>query len=88
MRVGDVMTEEVVTARPDMTLKEVAREMAAHGVSGMPLLDEELRVVRRHFGGRSDRQGGPGRPRRTGTFYGASRTAGRRTRSAAATPTS
>jgi hypothetical protein len=28
-----------------MTLKEVAREMAAHGVSGMPVLDEELRVV-------------------------------------------
>jgi CBS domain-containing protein len=45
MRVEDVMTAEVVTARPDMTLKEAAREMAAHGISGLPVLDEESRVV-------------------------------------------
>jgi CBS domain-containing protein len=45
MRVEDVMTAEVVTARPDMTLKEAAREMAAHGISGLPVLDDELHVV-------------------------------------------
>jgi CBS domain-containing protein len=45
MRVRDVMTKEVVTARPDMTLKDAAREMAAHGISGMPVVDEEMRVV-------------------------------------------
>ena len=28
------MTSDVVTARPEMTLKEAAREMAAHGISG------------------------------------------------------
>jgi CBS domain-containing protein len=45
MRVEDVMTTAVVTARPDMTLKEAAREMASHGISGMPVLDEEMHVV-------------------------------------------
>jgi CBS domain-containing protein len=45
MRVRDVMTTDVVTARPGMTLKEAAREMAAHGISGMPVIDEELRIV-------------------------------------------
>jgi CBS domain-containing protein len=45
MRVQDVMTTDVVTARPDMTLKEVARQMAAHGVSGMPVLDDEMHLV-------------------------------------------
>jgi CBS domain-containing protein len=45
MRVEDVMTVEVVTARPDMSLKEAARELAAHGISGMPVLDEAMQVV-------------------------------------------
>jgi CBS domain-containing protein len=39
MRVEDVMTHDVVTAHADMTLKEAAREMAARGISGMPVVD-------------------------------------------------
>jgi CBS-domain-containing membrane protein len=70
-----------------MTLKEVAREMAAHGISGMPVLDEELRIVgvisEADLIAKEAR-----RPRRTGTFCDASRTSGRQTRSAATTPTS
>jgi CBS domain-containing protein len=45
MRVSDVMTSDVVTARPEMTLKEAAREMAEHGISGMPVVDDELSVI-------------------------------------------
>src|SRR5262245_59063032 len=45
MRVQDVMTADVVTARPDMSLKEAARTMTTHGISGMPVLDDEGFVV-------------------------------------------
>jgi CBS domain-containing protein len=45
MRVKDVMTTDVVTARPEMTLKDAAREMAARGISGMPVVDDEMRVI-------------------------------------------
>lgn len=45
MRVRDVMTSDVVTARPEMSLKEAAREMAARGISGMPIVDDEMRVI-------------------------------------------
>ena len=45
MRVKDVMTSDVVTARPEMTLKDAAREMAAHSISGMPVVDDEKRVI-------------------------------------------
>jgi CBS domain-containing protein len=45
MRVQDVMTSDVVTARPEMTLKEAARELSARGISGMPVVDDELHVL-------------------------------------------
>ena len=35
MRVEDVMTKDVVAARPESTLKEVARLLAEHGISGL-----------------------------------------------------
>jgi CBS-domain-containing membrane protein len=45
MRVEDVMTSDVVTARPGMSLKEAARAMAARGVSGLPVVDDEGCVI-------------------------------------------
>jgi hypothetical protein len=39
------MTAEVMTARPAMTLKEVARETAAHRVCEMLVFDEGMRVI-------------------------------------------
>lgn len=45
MKVRDVMTTNVFTARADMSLKEVATRMLEYGISGMPIVDEEERVV-------------------------------------------
>jgi CBS domain-containing protein len=45
MRVEDVMTREVATARADMSLKEAAREMTARGISGMPVVDDDGHVI-------------------------------------------
>jgi CBS domain-containing protein len=45
MRVEDVMTRDVATARAEMTLKEAARGMAARGISGMPVVDEDGSVI-------------------------------------------
>jgi CBS domain-containing protein len=43
--VRDIMTREVVTARPDMTTHAAARLMADHDVSGLPVVDEPGRLV-------------------------------------------
>lgn len=45
MRVQDIMTTDVVTAAPDMSLKEVARHLVERGISGMPVVDAEGSVV-------------------------------------------
>ncbi|MEU7815220.1 CBS domain-containing protein [Pseudonocardia sp. NPDC049154] len=45
LTVGDVMTRDVVTARPAMPLKEAARVLHDRHVSGMPVLDEDDRLV-------------------------------------------
>jgi CBS domain-containing protein len=37
-RVEDLMTRRVVTVSPDMTLKEVARLLVEHGISGAPVV--------------------------------------------------
>lgn len=44
LSVGDFMTREVVTVRPDTSLKEVARLLVEHRVSGLPVV-ESGRVV-------------------------------------------
>ena len=44
MLVKDVMTERVITVAPSATLKEAAQLMIAHGISGVPVV-EEGRVV-------------------------------------------
>jgi CBS domain-containing protein len=45
MRVQDVMTREVATARPETSLKDVARELVARGISGMPVVDDDGTVL-------------------------------------------
>lgn len=39
VRVGDVMTKEVITIGPDEALKEAARTMSSNKVSGLPVVD-------------------------------------------------
>lgn len=43
--VSDVMTDRVLRARPAMPLKEVARVLAEHRISAMPVLDPDDRVI-------------------------------------------
>jgi CBS domain-containing protein len=44
-RVKEVMTREVVHARRDTPFKEVARLLAEHRISGLPVVDDQERVV-------------------------------------------
>lgn len=39
MKAGDVMTINVVTARPDTTVAELVRLLLAHGISAVPVVD-------------------------------------------------
>ncbi len=41
----DIMTKEVITASPDDDVEKVARLLAEHQISGMPVVDQEQRVV-------------------------------------------
>jgi len=43
--VGDVMTRRVLSVRPDTPLKEVARLLVDHRISGLPVVDEEGKVL-------------------------------------------
>jgi CBS domain-containing protein len=45
MIVADVMTTDVVKVRPSMPLKEVAEVLIARGISGVPVVDAEGRVL-------------------------------------------
>jgi CBS domain-containing protein len=45
MIVADVMTTEVVKVRPSLPLKEVAEVLIAGGISGVPVVDAEGRVL-------------------------------------------
>jgi CBS domain-containing protein len=45
MRIEDVMTRDVVTVKPDATLKDAARELVARRISGLPVVDDGGRVV-------------------------------------------
>jgi CBS domain-containing protein len=42
---ADVMTRKVLTAYPHSSIRAVARQMADHHVSGMPVLEEDGRLV-------------------------------------------
>ncbi|MGZ8562657.1 MAG: CBS domain-containing protein [Candidatus Limnocylindria bacterium] len=39
MKVRDVMTHQVITARPEMTLRDLALLLSEHRISGMPVVD-------------------------------------------------
>ena len=41
----DIMTKEVVSTRPSCKVEEVTRVLYFHGVSGLPVLNEEKRVL-------------------------------------------
>ncbi|MFD5891733.1 CBS domain-containing protein [Streptomyces sp. NPDC060334] len=45
INVADLMTDEVVSVTPDTAFKEVAKLLAQHDISGLPVLDDEDRVV-------------------------------------------
>ncbi|MFJ2915702.1 CBS domain-containing protein [Streptomyces sp. NPDC087228] len=45
IKVGDLMTDEVVSVVPVTSFKEVAKLLAQHNISGLPVLDDEDRVV-------------------------------------------
>lgn len=45
LNVADLMTDEVVSVAPDTAFKEVAKLLAQYDVSGLPVLDDEDRVV-------------------------------------------
>jgi CBS domain-containing protein len=45
VKVIDVMSTNVVTANPEMGLKEAARTMINAGISGLPVVDDEGKIV-------------------------------------------
>jgi CBS domain-containing protein len=45
MRAMDVMTTNVVTVGPDTTVQEVARILSEQGISGVPVVDADNRVL-------------------------------------------
>lgn len=45
MKVGDVMTTEVMTIGPDAPLKEAATVMVRAGISGIPVVDDQRKVI-------------------------------------------
>jgi CBS domain-containing protein len=45
MRVAEVMTTEVLTVKPDTSLKQVAELLSRCGISGLPVVDAEGQVL-------------------------------------------
>ncbi|MFE5589474.1 CBS domain-containing protein [Streptomyces sp. NPDC056549] len=45
MKVGGLMTDDVVSAVPAASFREVAKVLAEHDISGVPVVDEDDRVV-------------------------------------------
>ncbi|MFD7609891.1 CBS domain-containing protein [Streptomyces sp. NPDC059828] len=43
--VGEVMSSEVVKAHPDTSLKELARLLTSHRISGLPVVDDDDKVM-------------------------------------------
>ncbi len=44
-RVGDIMSTNVVTVSPDTPVYQIARLMSQHDISGLPVVDENERVL-------------------------------------------
>ena len=45
MQAKDVMTTKLVTAEPDTSVREIAKLMLAHRISGLPIVDKSQRVL-------------------------------------------
>ncbi|MEM2954785.1 MAG: CBS domain-containing protein [Candidatus Nanoarchaeia archaeon] len=45
MKLSEIMTKEVTTVPPDMSVKEVAKKLFEMQISGLPVVDNEGRVV-------------------------------------------
>ena len=45
MRASDVMTKQVLTVKPDTPVREVAALLSEHGISGVPVVEDDERVV-------------------------------------------
>lgn len=45
MQARDIMTHEVITIRPNATVRDAARQLADYHISGMPVLDDMGRMV-------------------------------------------
>ena len=45
MQIKDIMTTEVVSVPADSSIENAARLMASHGVSGLPVMDNETHLV-------------------------------------------
>ncbi|MGW5781190.1 CBS domain-containing protein [Streptomyces sp. NPDC003863] len=45
MKVGGLMTDQVVAAVPTASFKDVAKLLAEHNISGVPVVDEDDRVL-------------------------------------------
>ncbi len=43
--VGQVMTSEVVQARPDTSFEELARMLIVHRIGGLPVVDDDDKVM-------------------------------------------
>ena len=47
MKVSEIMTRTVITVAPQTPIREAASLMVDHGVSGLPVVDEQGRLVLR-----------------------------------------
>ena len=45
MKVGDVMARKVITVSPNNAVRQAAKVMLEHGVSGLPVVDDDGEVV-------------------------------------------
>ncbi|HCG98801.1 MAG: hypothetical protein A2074_03175 [Candidatus Aquicultor primus] len=43
--VKDIMTKEVITFKPDLPVKEAAKELSEANIGGAPVLDDEGRII-------------------------------------------
>ena len=51
LTVRDLMTDEVVTVHPTTPIKDVAKLLVEHRISGLPVVDDGGLVSRRRLGG-------------------------------------
>lgn len=80
MNVGDIMTSEVTTIGGDAPLKEAAMLMVHAGISGIPVVDDEGRVIgiiteADFVAAEADRSWGRQRKRLLANFFGEAETA-------------